>query len=140
MLEQKAVLNHSGVVRLYHLMRKCILCILSIIIHQSIKGAWGSVEGGMGAVSDAIFKSAVDKSVHIFVDCRVERLVVEDGEAAAGAGDSGGDGGGMVRGVVLKDGMEVRAKTMLSNATPDVTFNRLMEERYLPDTLNSDGN
>lgn len=32
------------------------------------KGAWGYVEGGMGALSECIARSARDKGAHIFTD------------------------------------------------------------------------
>ena len=35
---------------------------------EGIKGAWGYVEGGMGAVSDSIARSAHAKGADIFVN------------------------------------------------------------------------
>ena len=35
---------------------------------EGIKGAWGYAEGGMGAVSDAIGRSAMEKGVQIFTE------------------------------------------------------------------------
>ena len=35
---------------------------------DGVKGAWGYVEGGMGAVSQAIANSAIDKGAHVFTD------------------------------------------------------------------------
>ena len=35
---------------------------------EGIKGAWGYVEGGMGAVSNAVAKAAVGYGANIFTD------------------------------------------------------------------------
>ena len=77
----------------------------------------------MGAVSDAIARSAADKGAEIFVESPVKEMVVEEG---------GGAGGGQVKGVILEDGREIKAKTVLSNATPEITFNRLLQPHHLP--------
>ena len=35
---------------------------------EGVKGAWGYVEGGMGAVSQAISNCATDHGAHVFTD------------------------------------------------------------------------
>ena len=69
-----------------------------------------SAQGGMGAVSAAIARSAQASGAELFTDCPVERITTaSSGEAS---------------GVVLASGQEVRASLVLSNATPEVTFNQ----------------
>ncbi|KAF6036446.1 PYROXD2 [Bugula neritina] len=81
------------------------------------KGAWGYVEGGMGALSDCLAQSAKDKGVEIFTNQPVAHIESRDGK---------------VTGVVTADGREIHASTVLSNATPHVTFTQLMSKGDLP--------
>jgi len=74
----------------------------------------------MGAVSEAIASSARVSGAEVFVNCEVEKVMV----------DSVGSKSVAV-GVQLKDGKQIRAKQVLSNATPKVTFERLIEESAL---------
>ena len=54
--------------------------------------------------------SAQASGAELFTDCPVERITTAtDGRAS---------------GVVLTDGQEINAKLVLSNATPEVTFNK----------------
>jgi phytoene dehydrogenase-like protein len=72
--------------------------------------------GGMGALSDAIAKAAVDAGVVIRTDAPVERILVQEDRAA---------------GVVLESGEQVLASTVVSNADPKTTFLRLLGPEYL---------
>ncbi|KHJ92459.1 hypothetical protein OESDEN_07653 [Oesophagostomum dentatum] len=80
-------------------------------------GTWAYVMGGMGAVSHAIEQSARASGAEIFVEQEVEEVLVDDGIA---------------KGVRLADGREIHAATILSNATPKVTFQDLIVEGDLP--------
>eukprot|EP00092_Neocalanus_flemingeri_P033858 GFUD01036819.1.p1 GENE.GFUD01036819.1~~GFUD01036819.1.p1 ORF type:complete len:586 (+),score=126.61 GFUD01036819.1:107-1864(+) len=93
----------SGYVLLHHVMGEL----------EGIRGAWGYPEGGMGAVSGAIAKSAQASGAQIFTSSPVSRITT------ASSGEANG--------LVLEDGTEVRGKIVLSNATPEITFNRLMK-------------
>ncbi|XP_043240227.1 pyridine nucleotide-disulfide oxidoreductase domain-containing protein 2-like [Amphibalanus amphitrite] len=84
---------------------------------EGVKGAWAYPEGGMGAVSAAICSSALERGAHVFVNQPVSQITT-----ARGA----------VTGVALADGREVRSRRVLSNATPQVTFQRLMEPADVP--------
>lgn len=75
-----------------------------------IQGAWGYVRGGMGAVSNAIADAARAAGAEILTGADVARIVVERDRAS---------------GVVLGDGREFAARTVLSNAGPRTTFLRL---------------
>ncbi|XP_039767536.1 pyridine nucleotide-disulfide oxidoreductase domain-containing protein 2 isoform X2 [Ornithorhynchus anatinus] len=91
----------SGYVLLHHVMGSL----------EGQKGAWGYVEGGMGAVSQAIANSAAARGADIFTEKPVVQVQVS--------------GAGRVRGVLLQDGTEVRSKLVLSNASPQITFLKL---------------
>jgi len=78
--------------------------------------AWGFVRGGMGMVSEAIASAAREKGAEIRTDAEVERILVNDGRA---------------RGVALRNGEQIEASVVLSNADPKRTFLKLVEERHL---------
>ncbi|XP_074195347.1 pyridine nucleotide-disulfide oxidoreductase domain-containing protein 2 isoform X1 [Rhinolophus sinicus] len=99
----------SGYVLLHHVMGGL----------EGIQGAWGYVEGGMGALSDAIASSATAHGASIFTEKTVAEVQVSSG--------------GRVQGVVLQDGSEVRSKVVLSNASPQVTFLKLTPQEWLPE-------
>ena len=81
------------------------------------RGVWGYVEGGMGAVTQAMAASARAAGVEIRLGAEVGEIVVEDGRAV---------------GVRMRGGDVIRAKTVISNATPDVTFRKLLPATALP--------
>ncbi|KAK7110479.1 pyridine nucleotide-disulfide oxidoreductase domain-containing protein 2-like [Littorina saxatilis] len=84
---------------------------------EGVKGAWGYVEGGMGTVSKAIANCAQDHGAELFCDKPVAQIITK---------------GDKVTGVVLEDRTEVKAKLVLSNATPKVTFIDLLPRGVLP--------
>ncbi len=85
---------------------------------DGMRGCWGVVRGGMGQISECMAAAARERGVVIRCDAPVERILVRDGRA---------------EGVVLKSGEEVRARAVISNADPKVTFLRLLDpKRDLP--------
>ncbi|XP_015455458.1 pyridine nucleotide-disulfide oxidoreductase domain-containing protein 2 isoform X2 [Pteropus alecto] len=98
----------SGYVLLHHVMGGL----------EGMQGAWGYVQGGMGALSDAIASSATAHGASIFTEKTVAKVQVSSG--------------GRVQGVVLQDGTEVRSKVVLSNASPQITFLTLTPQKWLP--------
>ncbi|XP_045709681.1 pyridine nucleotide-disulfide oxidoreductase domain-containing protein 2 [Phyllostomus hastatus] len=98
----------SGYVLLHHMMGGL----------EGTQGAWGYVQGGMGALSDAIASSATAHGASIFTEKPVAKVQVSSG--------------GSVQGVVLRDGSEVRSKVVLSNASPQITFLKLTPQEWLP--------
>ncbi len=72
-----------------------------------VRGLWGFVRGGMGAVSEAMAASARSKGVEIRVNAPVEKILVREGRAS---------------GVVLKTGEEIAAPVVASNLDPKRTF------------------
>ncbi|KAM9197009.1 pyridine nucleotide-disulfide oxidoreductase domain-containing protein 2 isoform 2-T2 [Dugong dugon] len=99
----------SGYVLLHHVMGGL----------EGTPGAWGYVQGGMGALSDAIANSATAHGASIFTEKTVAKVQVNSG--------------GRVQGVVLQDGTEVRSKVVLSNASPQITFLKLTPQEWLPE-------
>ncbi|XP_011784141.1 PREDICTED: pyridine nucleotide-disulfide oxidoreductase domain-containing protein 2 [Colobus angolensis palliatus] len=99
----------SGYVLLHHVMGSL----------EGMQGAWGYVQGGMGALSDAIASSATTHGASIFTEKTVAKVQVNSE--------------GCVQGVVLEDGTEVRSKVVLSNTSPQITFLKLTPQEWLPE-------
>jgi phytoene dehydrogenase-like protein len=70
-------------------------------------GNWGFQEGGMGAVADAIERSARTLGVEVRLNSPVERTLVSNGR---------------VRGVALKNGEEIAAPIVVSSLHPKTAF------------------
>src|SRR5271165_1572760 len=80
-------------------------------------GNWGFPEGGMGAVADAIRKSAVGFGAEIRTEAKVQQLLVEHGR---------------VRGAVLEEGEEILAPTVISSLHPKTAFLDHIARHELP--------
>ena len=79
------------------------------------------VKGGMGALTSALAKAAADAGVEIRTGADVKRVLVAEGMASK---------------VVLKDGEEIPARALVSNADPRSTFMKLVDPLDLdPDFL-----
>ena len=85
---------------------------------HELQGFYGHVIGGMGSITQALAAAARGRGVEIRTSAAVARIDVRDGRA---------------RGVVLEDGTEIPANTILSNADPKRTFLRLVEPKSLPE-------
>lgn len=79
--------------------------------------SWGFVRGGIGRVTSLMADAAREAGVEIRTDAEVERVLVRDGRAA---------------GVVLRDGQELAAERVLSNADPKRTCLGLVDPAALP--------
>jgi phytoene dehydrogenase-like protein len=77
-----------------------------------IRGLWGFVRGGMGAISEAIAGSARSRGANIKTGASAARVLVRNGRAY---------------GVALKNGDEIHARVVISSADPKVTFLKLVE-------------
>lgn len=84
------------------------------------RGVWAYVEGGMGAITQAMAACCIERGVDIQTDAFVQKILTDKGRAT---------------GVVLHGGQEINAKTVVSNATPDVTFRHLLGEKDLPESF-----
>jgi len=98
-----------------------------VMLHHSIGdvgdghlGSWGFQEGGMGAVSDSIRRSAEHFGCEVRTQAPVARILARDGR---------------VTGVALKSGEEIHAPVVVSTIHPKIAFLRLLEPRDLPDTF-----
>lgn len=92
-----------------------------VLLHHVIggvdgkKGAWAYVEGGMGAVSECLAYNckSFEGQIDIFVSQEVKHIELNQSNTKAA-------------GVVLADGKFIESDFVLSNATPHVTFQKLM--------------
>ena len=89
---------------------------------HELQGFYGHVIGGMGAITQALAAAARKRGVEIRTSAPVARIDVRAGQ---------------LRGVVLEDGTEISARTVLSNADPKRTFLGLIEPNELPDEFRS---
>jgi phytoene dehydrogenase-like protein len=80
-------------------------------------GNWGFPEGGMGAVADAIRRSAEALGATVRTRAPVERVLVAGGRAA---------------GVVLRGGEELHAPVVVSAVHPKITFLEQVDRAELP--------
>ena len=78
--------------------------------------AWGLAKGGTGAVSDACAQAAISHGAEIRTEAEVAQLLIKGGQA---------------QGVVLRDGTELKAKTVVSAVDPHRTFLKLVADGHL---------
>jgi phytoene dehydrogenase-like protein len=94
--------------------------VFTLLYRMAASGAAGGSlalpAGGLGALSDALAKAAIDAGVVIRTGVPVERILVHEDRAA---------------GVVLESGESVRASTVISSADPKTTFLRLLGPEFL---------
>ena len=100
----------SGYVLLHHMMGQV----------DGARGMWGYVRGGMGSLTQAIAAAARAHGATILTGRPVATIVTEEQRAT---------------GVVLEDGTTIRARVVLSNADPKVTFLQLIPAQCLPDSF-----
>src|SRR4051795_2856066 len=81
-------------------------------------GSWGYPEGGMGAVSEAIRRSAEAFGAEVRTHAGVDSLLVRDGR---------------VEGAVLENGEELRAPLVVTSLHPQTAFLRHVGADNLPD-------
>jgi phytoene dehydrogenase-like protein len=81
-------------------------------------GTWGFPEGGMGGVTQAMRRAAESFGATIRTGAPVERILVH---------------GGRVTGVVLEDGEEIAADTVVTTTHPKIAFLRHIERKHLPE-------
>ncbi|RWF32745.1 NAD(P)/FAD-dependent oxidoreductase [Mesorhizobium sp.] len=80
------------------------------------KGAWGHARGGMGAITQAMARSAVSKGAEIRLSSPVREVIVERGAA---------------RGVILEDGTSIRARAVAANVGPKLLYLRLIDRSVI---------
>ncbi len=118
----KAVMSVSGIIGTFQGVRSPGTAY--VLLHHymgEIDGAfrsWGFSKGGTGGVSNAIAAAARHFGAEIRTEAPIERVLVSGGRAT---------------GVVLRDGTELSAKTVVSGVDPRLTFLGLVGEQHLPD-------
>jgi len=95
-----------------------------VMLHHSIGdvgdghlGSWGFQQGGMGAVSDSIRRSAESFGAEIRTNARVEKVLVN---------------GGRFVGVALEGGEELRAPIGVTCVHPKIAFLDMIDRHDLP--------
>jgi phytoene dehydrogenase-like protein len=81
-------------------------------------GVWGHAKGGMGAITQAMARSAEAHGADIEVSAPVREVIVRGGQA---------------RGVVLEDGRSLQATVVSGNVNPKLLFLKLMDPNLLPE-------
>jgi phytoene dehydrogenase-like protein len=85
---------------------------------HELQGFFGHVMGGMGAITQALAAAARKFGAEIRPNATVARVDASNGR---------------VRGVILDDGTEIRARMALSNADPKRTFLKMVAPGNLPE-------
>jgi len=88
------------------------------------QGSWWHAKGGMGAITQAMAKSALAYGVEIEVNTSVKEIITEtvwnNGQSTIQA-----------HGVILEDGSKLYAKSVAANCTPPHLFNDLIDSNTL---------
>jgi phytoene dehydrogenase-like protein len=87
------------------------------------RGLWGFVRGGMGAITQALARSAEAHGATIRTGVEVSEVLIKGGEAY---------------GVALTDGEEIYARVVASNADPKRTFLELVPPWQLEDNFRAE--
>jgi phytoene dehydrogenase-like protein len=82
------------------------------------KGAWGHAIGGMGAITQAMSKSAQARGAVIRLSTAVREVIVEGDRAV---------------GVITEAGETIRAAAVISNLNPKLLYLKLLAANTLPD-------
>ncbi len=81
------------------------------------KGAWGHAIGGMGAITQAMARSAASRGVDIRLRSPVREVIVEGGRAV---------------GAITESGETFRAAAVISNLNPRLLYLNLIDREALP--------
>jgi len=81
------------------------------------KGVWGHAVGGMGAITQAMAKSAAARGVDIRLNAPVKEIITDKGRAI---------------GAVTESGESFQAKAVVSNLNPKLFYLKLMDPTVLP--------
>jgi len=84
---------------------------------NGVKGAWGHALGGMGAITQAMAKSAAAAGVEIRTGCGVREIIVENGRAV---------------GVITEHGETLRARAVVANVNPKLLYEQLLDPAAVP--------
>lgn len=84
---------------------------------NGVKGAWGHAIGGMGAITQAMARAAVQAGAQIRTDAGVRRVRVEAGRAV---------------GVETLDGERIDARAVVANVNPKLLYEQLLAADEVP--------
>ena len=87
---------------------------------NGVPGAWGHVRGGMGAISDALARSAESRGATVRTNASVRSIDVRGGRAV---------------GVTLEDGEHIDAPLVVSGAHPRTTILDLAGAEHFPEDV-----
>ncbi|MGH8172501.1 MAG: phytoene desaturase family protein [Rhodanobacteraceae bacterium] len=117
----KAVLGFDGVVGNYA--SPFAAGSAYVLLHHvfgevnGVKGAWGHAIGGMGAITQAMAKSAAASGVDIRTGAGVREIIVEKGRAV---------------GVITDRGESFRGRAVVANVNPKLLYERLLDPAVVP--------
>jgi phytoene dehydrogenase-like protein len=97
-----------------------VLLYMAIGEHDADQGAWAFHKNGNGGFTEVLARAAVGYGAEIALEEPVDHVQVTSDRAT---------------GVVLKDGTEITAGTIVSSLDPRRTFLELVEPKTLPDDL-----
>ena len=89
---------------------------------NGVKGAWGHAIGGMGAITQAMAKSAVASGAQIRTNCGVREILVEQV----------GSKPGRAVGVITEAGETLRARCVVANVNPKLLYERMLDPAHVP--------
>jgi phytoene dehydrogenase-like protein len=120
-----------------------------VLLHHCMGGTWSNVQGGMGALTQALATAAQKHGVDLFTDTPVAKILTHaysdssNSEAWAKPSPGVGSGGSSanisdtvdttseVRGILLESGVEVKAKHVICNAAPQRCVTRLLDPKHV---------
>ncbi len=117
----KAILGFDGIVGTYA--SPYAAGTAYVLLHHCFgetngrRGVWGHAIGGMGAISQAIASVCASRGIDIRTNSAVAEILVSNGRAA---------------GVVTEKGEQIRARAVVSNLHPKLTFEKLLDPETLP--------
>ena len=97
-----------------------------VLLHHALgelngkSGVWGYAIGGMGAITQAMARVAVEHGARIDVGSEVREIIVESDRTV---------------GVVLQDGASVRARAVIANVNPQYLFQSLLPREAVPQAV-----
>jgi phytoene dehydrogenase-like protein len=96
------------------------LCLVYTFAQSGEGGLMRRVKGGIGTLSESLASTFQAAGGELRMKASVDHVLMEDGRAV---------------GVVMKGGEEIRSRVVLSNLDKPATFERLVGEQYLDETL-----
>lgn len=84
------------------------------------KGVWGHAIGGMGAITQAMAKSAAANGAEIRLDAPVKKILIEKGKAV---------------GAITESGEVFRGRAIVSNLNPKLLYLKLIDANALPENF-----